>query len=624
MPDVKLHNTELTLSKNKEGAQALAFLSGVDEPGDYGRVDTIIFDDLHRGLGNELVATADRVRAEGVGADSAESFSTWKPGILMGSGQFANSSPPLTDRGPGENVRVVASSFLHGGDPYFILPKRAVTGTNGGDGTWSSVHTTTDYMSGPAAFYGGVWFIGLQTTAGYSAGHVEFDGSAWATKVGGSDLKANFFKVVHGGMFSIREESDGWDLRFTDDTPANATLDANWVIIVANQRGTQPTALEAIGRYVVVFGQWGEIILVADAPPVKSLMPRGFLADDDTTFANGAQMWGADLVFPSRWGLQALNIPSMAIRDISPTRLQGALGRRLFRPSAIASMGADLLVGTYSAAVLKPSVANDIPSLLLLRNYPEGPSYTHLTELNVALFAGAYRVQALAYAPTTGVVSMLIGDTAGIESYVYLYYMPSEANAKPKEAAGTSAIRLSSSYGPSPGRKLALQVRGWYADHAGLGTTIDVIADVDTLVEAGAVATNGPFTLTGARVLGDAFGLRLKLDLIAEGSDNFPRFILPLMLDYAEEPRSGDRIQIGVEVPTGPRRGDAGVDAPTELLATLQALRGGTTRTFSMLDPAGASASWTVIVEGVDLAGGGPKRMREFPEATIVVTMRVV
>ncbi len=828
MPDVTLDALDLRLARNKGGVRGISFLHAVDEPGEPGRVGTIVFDQLHHGIGNELSVQADRYSPSSLAVFAGPSALAHVPGALYTSG-----TAPFLGGGANQgsviraDSRSHASSFQSGGDVYFVLPAEGapqgagkVIKIQGGDGVVSTVITLNlaEHFSGVPVFYDGDWWIGVVDDAGTATAHVQFDVAAdtWAKNSAGGDKDVSFFLAVHGGLFSLEDQSATWDLDFTD--AAAPVLDTAWSGIVSGKRVPDLTAMYALGRFVLIFGSDGQVIAVADAPPVKSLVPAGVLSDNDPFFGHGAKQWGSDLIVPSDRGLYALNIDRLAGRDVSPLNLQGALGERPFRPSVVTPMGADLLVGTHSDG-------GEQGNVLVLRRYPEGVFYNHLTGISITGMLTPSRVAAMEYMPVTGKLVMLIGNE--YESRVVVLYLPDIRFRRPA-VQQISRLRTSTTFGPFPGRKLALQVRGVYPKATTNAVAIRVAPDLGAATLAGNVSAVGPFNLTGARVVGTTFGLLIDMPvgvgdvvtdaavvdtgdaspittsytvptasdrhmlvavsqssllgapsvtfngvsmvnlgresdgidgtivlfglknpdegthdvvvtfsfttktvvgiisfsntdpdapigpvvtsegaslspslsvetapgevvlaavdvndalarLLAPGGDEtqvweaqqggapfttgygstqdgadgglisptisgsgtpqwemigvsirpnreWPRLLLPLMLDYTEEPRAGERIQILVEIPTGPRLRDAGNEAVEKVLSDIRALRDGTTKTFTLIDAAGTPSTFTVLVEQIDSNEStlSAHPFREFPEARAVVTLRVV
>ena len=394
MPDITLDTLDLRLARNKGGVRGISFLHAVDEPGEPGRVGTIVFDQLHHGLGNELAVQADRYIPD------------------------ASANPPLMYV-PGSELPVEeaasfthASSFQHDGDVYFVLP-RQVLKVLAGDGLVTVVFTPTGdrRLSGVPAFYDGDFWIGLVDDIGVDDGHAHFDTSAdvWNENIAGADRKSTHFFTVHGGMFSMLRQTAPplWNLGFTDATDPD--LDVDWSTIVPNRRGSVVTAMHALGRFVLVFMEDGQIVAAADAPPVKSLSPPGVLSDNDPFFGHGARQWGADLIVPGARGLLALNIDRLAGRDVSPRNIQGALGDRTFRPSsAMTPFGPDLLVGTFSD---DGGPIDHVGSILVLRRYPEGVFYNFLADITITGVLRPSHIAAMEYIADSGKLTMLEAST---------------------------------------------------------------------------------------------------------------------------------------------------------------------------------------------------------------------
>ena len=603
MPDIKLGTLELTLAKDSKGVRAFQFLHAPDEPGEPGRVGTIVFDQLHHGIGAELSLVADRYSPE-----NAVPPSTFEPGILRsGSTPVSLATGETIEQAVGDIVHQ-PSSFQVGGDVFFVLPRKVVRSV-GGTATPTTVFTpsASNILSGEAALYDGEYWFGIQSEVTDQAlGHVHFDGTTWVEQLGGLDNKATMFLAVHGGMFALVRSAQGWFLQFTD--AASPTLATDWVSIALNLRSPIVTAIKALGRFILVLGQDGEVVMVADAKPVKSLVPQGTLAESDVAFGHGAKPWGADLLIQSERGLYALNLDRLAGRDVSPLNIQGHMGKRRFRPSALTPMGLDMLVGTRQGT-------DDAAAILVLRRYPEGVFYNHV--IDVLFPVSGNRVRAMEYLDT-GILTYLHGGT-GATGRIEFVRLSDSDGAKPS-IINTSVLLTSSAYGPFTGRKLSLQVRGFYGEATTAAAELKVVPDRETAVSAGTFNAAGPFTLTGARVVGTVFALEITLPSDAV----WPRLLLPLMLDYVEEPRAGDRIRIAVEAPVGQRRVDAGGVSAEKFLKDLRDLRNNsTTITLELLDVAGTPSTFAVLVEAVSSVEERPMLKREFPSAVAFVDLRV-
>ena len=629
MPDVKLGTLELVLAKDSKGVRAFQFLHAPDEPGEPGRIGTIVFDQLHHGLGAELSLTADRYQAN----LSASPPSAWVPGSLFSAGTLADTASGDIDHTQAEieilttaPPSVAVGSFQWKGDVYFTLPRRVIK-VAAGDGLITTVFTPsmTTLLSGQPAFYNGNWWVGLVDSSvdpGESAGHVFFDTDldTWTEFSGVGDAEVSFFFALHAGIFALEVNGLGatraWDLKFTDAGAPH--LGTAWVDIVTNRPTPQATGIHSLGRFILVFGDAGEIVAVADAPPVKSLVSRGVFADDDPLFGHTSRPWGADLFLPSRRGMSAVNIDRLAARDVTPPNIQGVLGDRQFLPRALIPMGPDMLVGTRN----EPQAgANHSGSILIVRRYPEGVFYNLVRDTFVSAALGNADVYAMEYIPNSGKLTILFGNTTG--SRVKVLYLPNEKLGKPSTFLPSSQLVTSDTYGPFPGRKLALQVRGFYPAATTNSVAVGVIPDRGVAVAAGTVSAVGPFVLTGARIVGSTFAL--ELDLPAGVGAEWPRLLLPIMLDYVEEPRAGDRIRIAVEAPVGSRRVDSGGDSVEKVLKDIRDLRNSSsTVTLELLDVAGAPSTFTVLVEAVSSVEERPMLKREFPSAVAFVDLRVV
>ena len=509
MPDVKLGNLELVLAKDSKQVRAFQFLHAVDEPGEPGRVGTIVFDQLHHGPGAELALAADRYIASN---DTPPN--TFVPGVLSA----ADDALKISKSGGGDDTgstgqiqnRLRPSSFQSDGDVYFVLYNQVLKVPNG-TGDWTvDFAPTTKRLEGVPAFYGGKYWLGLADLSQVSRGHVHFDGFAWTENELSADNDASFFLTVHGGLFCVERTSltGAWKLKFSD--AANPELDVDWVTIVTRP-GPWPTGIASLGRFILVFGEEGEVIAVSDAPPVKNLVEPGLLSGLDKGFAHGSRRWGSDLMVLSDRGLFALNIDRLAGKDVSPINVQGHLGNILARPTAVAPFGADFLVGMREEGIW------------LLRRYPEGVFYNHLLNAKgLGLTHPLRAVRAMEYLQDTGVLTVLIGTTeregsGGAarggpgEGRIASINVPDIAGSPPGGFAAASTLDTSSAYGPFAGRKLALQVRGVYPEVTLNPATISVIPDLGSPTVAGTLTAKGPFALVGARVVGTTFGLRAVL-----------------------------------------------------------------------------------------------------------------
>jgi hypothetical protein len=617
----------------------MAFSHALDEPGDPGRVGTIVFDNLHHGIGGQLSREADRYMAAysgGMVADERQGI-CHIPGMVAAGGTVVTvtKSDGTETVGP-TNDNFLFSVLFEENEKIYHSGGLVLHEIDPATNQWVLKYTNPNNdwrSSGRPVLYDGIWFRGLEFyNAHYSIGRWDFDGTTAQAVTGG--VQASYFAASSGGLFKIARASASaaWEVKFTDATGANARTESNWVSMATGIRAPV-SGLAVLGRYLLIFTAAGEIMALGEAPPIKTLVPAGALTDEyDRKFGCAITMWGSDLVIASGGGPRtqgkgcyALNIDRLASRDIHPILVQGRIaGGRDLQPSAVAAMDSDLLVGTVTNKQSHATGPYVEHAILRLSNFPDGLAYN---------FLGSYRDNLSP--PRTGDVHDLLHFSNSTYSRIYALFggfaggyiscteVPHHGGSKPTALADPSYVYTSSAYGPYTGRKLALQIRGF--NGAALSTdTVEISlvpdADLSSPTVAGTFGDAGPFVLSSARIVATTFGLKIKLP---DDSD-WARILLPIFLDYCEEPRSGERIQLGVAIPTGVRRMDAGNEAVETFVATLQGLRDGTTKTLTLYDVAGTPSTFTVLVEVVETAQNVLKIAREYPEAAAVITVRVV
>lgn len=625
--DINLGGHTLRLVRGADGALALSFTDAPDEPGVRGRLGSILFNDLHHGLGANLTLEGDRYTFSDLDAS--------RPGRIEhpGQGKVAVTGPGgSTDPGPVETKRVFASTIQWESDCWFVLPAASgaaqskVVKIAGGGVTWTepsvSFLAAGQVIRGPGAFYDGLWFFGLENQAGQSIGHVVFDPTAdtWTARSGASDTKMSLFFSAHTFLWGLEVQSVGnkgaigWRLRVTDATGAGASADSNWRNLTVTIRQSYPTAIYPFGEWMLVFGVDGQILAISETPPNRALLPPGALAGSEE-FGVGVIQWGGSLVFPSGGGgVHSIDLSSLELTDIAPENTQGALpqGRRL-RVSTITPYGPDLLVGTRSES-------NNQVSVLKLRRYPEGIAYNELQIISA--ITGDHSVRSIAALPS-GKIYLLIGNAT--ESRIRRLVISPVGGGRPLafDSAVVRALETASSFGDTPGRKLFLQARGWL-ESALVGANnearIRIGVDGGPLALAGVVTQAGPFVLTGARPVGRAVRLSVEINFATDNGTDWPVLLLPLFVDYVEEPTSGARITLDVESGGGFRRSGSAQRAREQLWSTLQALVG-SQQTLQLLE---SNTVYNVIVEQVEMVDSKGPTGRERPIAAIRVTLRVI
>ncbi len=413
--DVTLGTFRLKLERDRVGALALRFLDSPDEPGLRGTVRTIEFDNLHHGLGGELAIQADRYT-------DCDEWSPFRPGRIELLGDTDNiedvDNAPSQETGACETTKVFATSFQWQGSVYFILPSKVIKWDEP-DSTWDEAKAagTGENFRGPAAFYWGKWYWGLEDDDGKSIGCVVLDTlddsiTIHKTSLDATRISASLFFSVHSYMWALentyaatRKGEAVWRLLFTD--AADASLVANYTAAMEDKHHPYPTAIYPFGRWVLVFGANGEALAVSETPPIKSLIPPGLVGSDDPEFGVGCRQWRGHLLVPSRTGLWGIPFDGIDLKSFNPHTLQGPIGKDIRRPSVITPYGQDVLVGTRSNPN-SPYTAH----IGVLRDYPEGIIYNEV--LSRELFSTGPNVLRAMEVMSTGRVAMLIGNaTAG-------------------------------------------------------------------------------------------------------------------------------------------------------------------------------------------------------------------
>jgi len=519
--DVQIAGANYKLMRDANRIPQLRFLDAPDEPGNRGGVGTIVFDELHHGIGPTFSPNGDVYQRSSF-------FSAMRPGRIESFG--AESIGDLliggvADTGPVArevlNSFIYATSFQTPLGVFFVMPNKIIKFA-GGALTGTVVHTTTDNMRGPAAFYRGKWFIGLETNAGVSSGHVEYDASAdiWTTENGGTDAKGSLFFSVHTWLWCLEQVAtaatiDGsvtWKIKYTDTD--DATPESSFIDVTVEKNEPQPNAIYPLGRWLLVFGHHGEIVAVSEGD-MRALVPAGSLSLADRSFGVGARMWGEQLVVPGARGLIALSLSGAALRDISPINIQTGLGQSAMEPSCVTPYGPDLLVGTKNRVA---DASGSAPFVLVMRKYPEGTFYNELHDFSLGNWDGSSVMRAME-SLANGRTYMLSGNTTA--GRVRLLDLPPPYGGAPlSQQSGT--IQLSQTYGPSPGRKIFLQVRGWLESALSGADKLRILANVDNAGDAALidnVQAAGPFVGSENQPIGRALGL--KIDSVLSGA-TFP------------------------------------------------------------------------------------------------------
>ncbi len=625
--DLTLGGTSLKLVRNAAGIPQLQFLDAPDEDGQRGSVGQIVFTDMHHGLGPDRAGSpggagyvrmgaADTYTKAGASAGQG-GWSAMRPGRVESISALTNltglTGTEATEY-TGNNSYNFATAFQHNGDIYFVFPTNVYRIFSGGSGAEyvTFVGTLgTNKLRGPAAFYRGLWLIGLEDQNGASVGHLVFNTQAntWTLKTAGGDTKASLFYSVHGTLWAIQVDDvtsntigkSHWHLKHCDaDDP---TVEAGFVADTTNFVTPSPTAMHPLGQWLLVFGAEGEILAISEAPPPKALLPPGTFSDRDPEFGVGARLFGDELLVPGRRGLYAISTAGGGLRDVSPINVQPGLpGGKPLRPACIAQYGPDVLVGTRTPA------AGGICNVLGLRRYPEGVFYHTLAEFS-AIITGAHAVRAIESLPS-GLTFILLGNAT--EGRIYSFYLPPPAGGAGQSPAGSRVFETSYAEGRTPGRKVALQVRGWLEAAVSSGN-INILCDGAVTV-MGSPTAQGPFAINGAHPIGRTFAISFS-----GSGGTWPVHLLPIEIDYMDEPVAGTRVQFDIESSGGLVRAGAQSQPRIDLFLLLKAFQG-TVQTLAFLES--PSASWSVVVEAVEAADSVPGSGRDRARSVIHLVCR--
>jgi len=628
------------LAAHTSGSLGIDYVNHPEEPGTPGRVGTIVFDDLFKGIGGELADNGDRRRYNTNAMGMAVSAPAWThvPGLAL--------APGLTTQltgGPALGFEPVVCSFQWNDNVFFVMQTRVLQIAPLA-GTWTVMAGSTlgsgRVYTGQPALFGKYIKVGIETAAadGVSDGFANYNTvtNTWAFEFTAAGRTiASFFLAANGGLYKLLRgkvtptdataPEDVWALYFTQSKDAYA--EGNYSSIVNDVLSPRATGLAVFGRFILVFNRRGEVQMVGEALPIKSLVQQGLLVENDDLFGHGCRPWGADLIIPSSSGrLFALNLDSLGIRDIGVAPIQGTTGRSAFAAHSTCNYGADLVVGTRG---LITGIADMFPALLLLKNYPEnvGPRYNPIAQTaSVASQEG--RVSAMEFVNNSKEIIWIVADGTH-STEIFKTKVADLLGRDPSFPFGgifqAGALRTADAHGQFPGRKLALGVRGAAAIAASVGSyTLKVFADFsNTPATAGSVSAAGPFYLSGARPVGASFSLGVEFPTRGVG-DDWPRLNLPLYLDYMELPRTGDRIKLLIEASSVTRRLAEQSLSKEEILAALRALRDGATRTLEFLGAAGTPAAFTVLIESVTATDANPNLYRDYPGAVAEVFLKVV
>ncbi len=611
------------------GADDLPLLFISDSPLEEGRLaaGTMKFDEFHHGPGSAVIdQDSDRY------LPTNTYISALRPGRLELFGA-STASDLLVDgvtetgavKADSTNNQILATSFEDQGNVYFVLPRKVIKITAGG--TTGAAQTVTgiggsDYIRGPAAFYQGKYYFGLQDSTGVVIGHVVFDplaGTWTANKNGTTHMKASLFFSTHTGLWAIRVTAVGtqkaqatYDVIFTN--AADPTLTANWDTPIATSlRQPFPTAIYPYGKWLLLFGAEGEILALAELPPLLTLLPKGNLPSYDFEFGVGARLWGGMLVIPAVRGLWGLgSVQRGDFQSLSPINIMDGLGDKAFIPASTGIYGSDLLVGLRQDSPLFET------RLWNLRQYKDGLIYHQVHTFGVVLGANKGPIVAIE-SLVGGKTYCLIGNSA--EGRIRMANLPPYDGGPPSGfQAGTFVS--SATHGPTLARKRVLRARSWLENTLSGGASASISAAADggafqTVIGAGIAA--GPISGTpAANIVGNMLAVRVNF----AAGNGWPVILLPIYIDYLEEPRKGQRITFYCHTPavtTVRRAGIAGSEA-LAFYATLHDFED-TVQTFTLLETPTTFNFYVETVEhDTDSPGDGPGR----PAVALKITGIVV
>jgi hypothetical protein len=614
---------ELKLVADQNGAPRLRLAESPDEPGSAGAAGTLIFDNWHHGLGAEIMDQGDRVI-------ECDGFSTLKPGRVEAIGnrfQLPETGGVNFDTGPVETTRLYATAFQWQGGILFVLPKKLIF-YNYPAPEWTTVADAAANRNfrGPAAFYQGQWWFGVEDDTGLSVGHGRYDTDTGTLTVEdqAGDNKASLFHSAHSALWAVelttvdtKKGQVGWKLKLStsaDPIPATA-----WEDQTVELFNPFPNAIYQFGRWILVFGADGQVLAISETPPQKTLIPPGVLATDDTEYGVYARQFGEFLVIPHKNGMHAIPFTDNRLRDFHPQNIQGRLLKDVIRPSCLTPFGMDYLVGTRSDADTEKT------RILTLRRYPEGISYTQMW--HNSLMTGDHAIRAMEVVPATGRIVFLSGNAT--EGRLDIMNLPPSQGGRPSNLllggvqGLTPTAQVVSNYQRthSGGRAMFTAVRGWAEDYPHVGTFfVRISVDGAPYTNMADIGTTqgAPFRGTLASPIGRTVSLQLNLVQSTDNGTEWAAIILPLLLDYIDEPEGGFRIDMDVLLSTGPRRAGTMAAAWETDLVALQSLQG-STGTLKILE---RQTSFNVLIEHVS-ALPIKGRTREASSAAARVVMKV-
>lgn len=628
------HDHLLLKVRRRVGNEALAlrWLDAPEQPGSRGAAGTMRFDQFHRGLGPELAIDADRYQ-------KSHGWMASRPGRveLLGDVSIPATIGGGTDTGPTETTRLLSHSFQWQTKSWFILPGKMIQWVRGaGTPTVAQSAGANQKFRGPAAFFQGRWFCGVEDDDGQSIGHVvlDTDTSTWAVNVAAGKTKGSLFFSAHIGLWCLEVTSVDplkgeitWRVKFCH-AAADATVDANFEVLTPGTiYNVMPNSVFVLGRWLIVFSADGQVLAVSETPPHKTLVAPGRLASFDPEFGLPVRPFGKWVLFGSKQGFYGIPVTGIEIEDFTPMAIQEGLGKDVIRVSALHPYHTDYLVATRSETT-SPYEAR----LLMLRRYGDRIAYNELLRQDFMGASGAYVVRAMELFTTTGHLHMLVGNAT--EGRLLAVGLPppvggrpphTPAEGWPRMLSASSELRSGYSYGPRGTRMLFTRARSWVEDFPGVGQgtmTIELSTDDGDFIEIVNVQKSGPFDipLTTAPV-GYAAALNLLATVTHDDGTRWPVWLLPIYLDYIEEPKGGFRVQFDAIASGGLRRAGMRQEQREDLIATLEGLKG-LPITTSLLE-SGTVYTDAVVeqVEAMDIKPPGP---RERPQASVRVTLKLL
>lgn len=613
-------------------ALALRWVDAPEQPGARGAGGTMRFDQFHRGLGPELAIEADRYQ-------KSHGWMASRPGRveLLGDVSIATTIGGGTDTGPTETTRLLSHSFQWQTKSWFILPGKMIQWVRGaGTPTVAQSAGANQKFRGPAAFFQGRWFCGVEDDDGLSIGHVvlDTDTSTWALNTAAGKTKGSLFFSAHIGLWCLEitnvdplKGEITWRVKFCH-AAADATVDANFQVLTPGTiYNVMPNSVFSLARWLLVFSADGQVLAVSETPPHRTFVAPGRLATFDSEFGLPLRPFGKWLMFGSKEGFYAIDVTGIEVKDFTPMAIQEGLGKDVIRVSALMPYGTDYLVGTRSETT-SPYEAR----LLMLRRYGDRIAYNELLRQDFMGASGAYVIRAMELFTTTGHLHILLGNAT--EGRLLAVGLPppiggrpphTPAEGWPRMLSASSELRSGYSYGPRGTRMLFTRARSWVEDFPGVGQgtmTIELSTDDGDFVEIVNVEKSGPFDipLTTAPV-GYAAALNLLATVTHDDGTRWPVWLLPIYLDYIEEPKGGFRVEFDAIASGGLRRAGMRQEQREDLIATLEGLKG-LPITTTLLE-SGTVYTDAVVeqVEAMDIRPPGP---RERPQASVRVTLKLL